>query len=84
MPRTGTTVVFGYIDLCWDHYELTKNSSIRYEDIVVGDLHAMYSNVSESMMVPRGQKSWKFVNMYRWMCELVNKRCSTMLLLEYT
>lgn len=70
--------------MCWDRYELAKNGLMRYEGIPVGELHAMYSNVAQSMMVPRNQKSYKFTNLYHWMCQLVNKHCSTMLVLEYT
>jgi hypothetical protein len=44
----------------------------------------MYQNVAEHMMVPRSKKSWKFMNMYHWMSELVHKHYSTMLVIEYT
>ena len=63
--------------LCWDRYELAKNASMRYEGIPVGELHAMYSNVAPNMMVPRQKKKWKFTHLYHWMCQLVNKHCST-------
>jgi hypothetical protein len=65
------SILNGY--LSWDLYKLAKDVSEQYEGIVVAGIHDMYQNVVEDMMVPRRKKSWKFMNMYHWMSELVRK-----------
>jgi hypothetical protein len=70
--------------MCWDRYTLARNASMRYEDIPVAEMHAMYGTVAQNMLVPRNQKSYRFMNLYHWMCRLVNKHCSTIRVLEFT